>query len=136
MTGSGENAMIDAFTVYETGLRRLLERMRVSDRHYAEVLTLQARLLENISDVRQYGDNETARSDRAKIVGALTRLALEVAGTSLLNLGRQEVSPELSTSRRSRLFPFLSSWKQMMQIFSSDVTEKSKRWLLASSEIL
>jgi len=110
--------------------------MRVSDRHYAEVLTLQARLLENISDVRQYGDNETARSDRAKIVGALTRLALEVAGTSLLNLGRQEVSPELSTSRRSRLFPFLSSWKQMMQIFSSDVTEKSKRWLLASSEIL
>jgi len=111
MTGSGEDAMIDTFASYETGLRRLLEQMRTSDRHYAEVLTLQARLLENITHVQQFGDDEVRRASRAEIVNALNRLALEVAGASLLDLGREEISPALSTSRPSRLFPFLSSFE-------------------------
>lgn len=72
--------MTDAFTGYEKGLTRLLERLGKKHPRYEEVLTLQARLLENISQARQYGDSEARRAERAQILDRLNQLALETLG--------------------------------------------------------
>ena len=74
--------MSDTFTSYETGLSLLLKRLGHAHPRYAEALTLQARLLENLARVRRYGDTETGRAERAQIVDALNRLALEAVGRS------------------------------------------------------
>jgi hypothetical protein len=69
--------MCDAFNSYESGLQELLERLGQSHDQYAEALTLQSRLLENIAQVRHYGDTETQRAERAQILDALNKLSVE-----------------------------------------------------------
>lgn len=78
--------MTDAFTSYETGLTELLERLGKDHPRYTEVLTLQSRLLENVSQARQYSDTETRRAERAQTVDALNRLALETVEVSFNEL--------------------------------------------------
>lgn len=73
--------MTDIFAGYEEGLKRLLERLGDDHPRYGEALTLQARLLENVSQTRQYGDTEAMRAERAQIVDRLNQLALEALGT-------------------------------------------------------
>jgi tetratricopeptide (TPR) repeat protein len=80
--------MNDAFTSYETRLGLLFERLGENHPRYAEALTLQARLLENIAQARQYGDAEVHRAERAQIVDALNRLVLAEVGVSFIELGR------------------------------------------------
>jgi outer membrane protein assembly factor BamB len=70
----------DAFSRYEVGLSDLLARLDSNHPRYAEALTLQARLLENIAQARQYGDTETRRAEWAQIVDALNRLSLDTVG--------------------------------------------------------
>lgn len=72
--------MSDTFTQYEKGLTRLLEQLGKGHPRYTEALTLQARLLENITQCRKYGDTETTRAERAQIVDRLNHLALETLG--------------------------------------------------------
>jgi len=84
--------MSDAFTLYNTGLTQLLELLDREHPHYAEVLTLQSRLLENISQTRQYGDTETRRAERAQMVDALNRLSEEAVGASFNELCRSRGS--------------------------------------------
>jgi len=84
--------MKDVFTQYETGLTRLLERLGKGHPRYAEALTLQSRLLENIAQARRYGDAETRRAERAQIVDALNRLALETVEVSLGDLSDEEIT--------------------------------------------
>lgn len=74
--------MSDPLTALESGLTRLLERMGSEHPRYTEALTLQSRLLENISAARTYGDMETRRAERAQIVDAVNRLAMEAVGKS------------------------------------------------------
>ena len=57
--------MADMFAAYEHGLKELLRLLGKEHQHYNEALTLQSRLLENISAVRTYGDTETRRAERA-----------------------------------------------------------------------
>jgi len=78
--------MADVFGLYEMGLARLLEHLGSGHPRYAEALTLQARLLENIAQAQQYGDTETRRAGRAQIVEALNRLALEAVSVSFNRL--------------------------------------------------
>jgi hypothetical protein len=78
--------MADAFTLYETGMNRLLERLGSDHPRYAEALTLQSRLLDNIAQARRYGDTETRRAERAQIVDTLNRLALETVKVSFSEL--------------------------------------------------
>jgi tetratricopeptide (TPR) repeat protein len=78
--------MSDPLTALERGLTRLLERMGSDHPRYTEALTLQSRLLENISATRIYGDTETRRAERAQTVEALNQLALEVTGVSFNEL--------------------------------------------------
>jgi hypothetical protein len=74
--------MTDIFTLYETGLTRLLERLGSDHSSYTDALTLQSRLLENMAQAQQYGDTETRRAERAQIVDRLNRLALGALGVS------------------------------------------------------
>jgi len=74
--------MSDVFTPYEDGLERLLEELGSKHPRYADALTLQARLLENIAQTPQYGDTETRRAERAQIANSLNRLGLDATGKS------------------------------------------------------
>ncbi|MCD6345751.1 MAG: hypothetical protein J7M17_09160 [Anaerolineae bacterium] len=74
--------MTDVFAAYERGLAELLKRLGKDHLRYAEALTLQTRLLKNIAQARRYGDTETRRAERAQIVDALNRLAVEAVGKS------------------------------------------------------
>jgi len=78
--------MIDSFALYESGLSSLLERLGHEHPLYPNVLALQARLTENVTRTRQFGDTEIRRAERAQIIDALNRLALENLGTSFNEL--------------------------------------------------
>jgi len=77
---------MSAFTHYETGLSSLLKRLGQDHVRYTEALVLQSRLLENLAQTRRYGDTETRRAERAQIIEALNRLALEALETSFNDL--------------------------------------------------
>lgn len=72
--------MTDVFANYEKELISLLKRLGKEHARYAEALTLQTRLLENIAHARLYGDSETRRADRAQIVDGLNQLSLDTIG--------------------------------------------------------
>lgn len=78
--------MNDAFAHYEEGLDNLLEKLSKDSARYSELLVFEQRLRENIVQARSYGDTEGRRADRAQIVAALNRLAVEEAGTSFNGL--------------------------------------------------
>jgi hypothetical protein len=90
MRRPGKNAVMDAPTLYDTGLNRLLERLGKEHPRYADVLTLQSRLLENISQTQRYGDTETRRAERAQMVHVLNQLAEEAVGVSFNELCRPQ----------------------------------------------
>jgi len=78
--------MSDAFDSYETGLTCLLERLGQDHPQYAEALTLEAQLRENVSLARLDGDSETRRADRNRMVRELNRLALQALQVSFNEL--------------------------------------------------
>ncbi len=84
--------MSGTFAAYETGLSLLLKRLGQEHPRYTEALTLQSRLLENLAQVRRYGDTETRRAERAQIVDALNRLALDTLGMSFNDLAQEPAS--------------------------------------------
>ncbi|MCI0559797.1 MAG: NB-ARC domain-containing protein, partial [Nitrososphaera sp.] len=72
---------------YKRGLTELKARIRAEyPARLVEFSTLEARLLENLSSEQQFGTNETARSDRAKMVAELNRLAFDTVGLSFNDL--------------------------------------------------
>jgi hypothetical protein len=56
---------------------------------YDEFNVLEARLRENRSGERLYGASEQSRRERAQVIDALNRLALDVLGTSFNDLSRE-----------------------------------------------
>ena len=90
--------MNNVFTLYEVGLNLLLEYLGKEHPRYTEVLTLQSRLSENISQTRQYGDTETRRAERAQIVDALNQLAQEETEVSFSELCKSQ-GPHASIER-------------------------------------
>lgn len=70
---------------YELGLKTLKERVKDA-RWRSEFLLLEARLRENLAQMRRYGDTETRRADRAQIVDALNDLACEHLSVSFNDL--------------------------------------------------
>jgi hypothetical protein len=83
---------------YERGLDALEAQLEQTSR-YLEFETLEARLRENMRDERLYGTDQTIRSDRARIINSLNRLALEVLGSSFndLALGRVPEAGQISS---------------------------------------
>jgi tetratricopeptide (TPR) repeat protein len=90
--------MADILTSYETGFSLLLKRMGHGHPHYAEALTLQARLLENLGRARRYGDTETNRTERAEVVDMLNSLAMASLGKSFDDLCQESAAATLEGS--------------------------------------
>jgi hypothetical protein len=88
-----EHASSDAYSSYEAGLRRLLEKLGPDHPRYSEALTYQQRLQENISQTREYGENETRRANRAEIIDCLN----ELTGAAL-DLPFKELCGQISPS--------------------------------------
>lgn len=80
--------MTDIYQSYELELEELVRRLDKDDPHFAEVLTLQARLIENIAQTRRYGDTETRRAERMQTIDALNRLAVWQTGNVFGQLRR------------------------------------------------
>ena len=78
--------MRNTFTPYEIGLTRLLERLGKDHPRYTDALVCQHRLQDNIAKARKYGDADPLKYDRAQIVDALNRIALEAVGVSFNEL--------------------------------------------------
>jgi hypothetical protein len=76
----------EIFATYEAGLMQLLKLLGSSHPRYAEVLTLQSRLLENIARVRQYGHNEIWSTERTQILATLDQLTLKTLKMSFHDL--------------------------------------------------
>jgi competence ComEA-like helix-hairpin-helix protein len=57
---------------------QLLNHVNRNHPHYNELLVYQQRLTENIGQSRQYGDNDTRRTDRSEIIDHLNKLSLSV----------------------------------------------------------
>jgi hypothetical protein len=74
--------MRNTFTQYEAGLTRLLGQLGKSHPRYADALVYQQRLHENIAQVRLFGNSDALKYERAQIVDALNRLAMETVGKS------------------------------------------------------
>lgn len=70
----------------ELGLQVMKDALRGGDPDaFLEFSTLESRLIENIRNERQYGSTETVRSERARIVQELNRLAIEAKCGRLFN---------------------------------------------------
>ncbi|RLC77818.1 MAG: hypothetical protein DRJ03_26220 [Chloroflexi bacterium] len=82
---------------YERGLEVLKAQLEQTNR-YNEFNVLEARLLENLSDERLYGPSQQSRSDRARIIDQLNRLALDVLGISFNDLSLGRASPDMQVS--------------------------------------
>jgi len=104
--------MTDPFTSYETGMKRLLEQLGCDHPRYAEALTFQARLGENVAQARLYGDENTLKNARAQIVHGLNCLALEAVGVSFHELLPDQLASTVVTSTNPiDLFAELVEWK-------------------------
>jgi len=83
--------------LYERGLQILKAQLERTNR-YDEFNVLEARLQENLHDGRVYGPSEQNRSDRARIIDQLNRLALDVLGASFNDLSLGHIFPGMHVS--------------------------------------
>lgn len=86
----------DVFVAYENGLELLLQEVQEGQPGYQEVLTFQQRLNENISKVRQSGDREVLRSERAEILAqlnGLTRKQFNLPFNELVQRAEEQLTP-------------------------------------------
>lgn len=83
-----EEAVIDDYSPYESGLQELLDQLEVDNPCYSDVLIYQHRLIENVTRSRRHGDNDTRKSERSEIVDKLNSIALSELGTSFNDLCR------------------------------------------------
>lgn len=90
--GEKENDMNDIYAQYEDGLEKLLSRIGRDHPRYMEVLTLQARLQENINRAKRYGDDENIRTDRSYVIARLNGIALEELGITFSELSFSSVN--------------------------------------------
>jgi len=114
--------MNDAFTPYETGLARLLERLGNDHPRYAEAQMFQIRLRENLDQVRSFSDSENLRSERNRIMAQLNRLALETVGKGFNDFCR--TSDRALIDQESRVLKFWNVlrgylWRQFVTYWMS-----------------
>jgi hypothetical protein len=78
--------MSDLFTLYETSMQFLLDKLGQEHPRYSEALTYQQHLRENIAMSRQYGDTEMRRAERNAIIVQINNLAQEETGWPVIGL--------------------------------------------------
>jgi len=115
--------MTDIFSSYERGLEELLKRLGEDHPRYAEALTLENRLRENIVQARLYGDTETRRAERAQIVDALNQLTLGTVGVSFKELcepAQDEPIPAVQAVSNPKLSTI---WQQRLHNLADNVAQ-------------
>lgn len=78
--------MGDIFASYRDALKRLLSKLERTHHHYAQILTLEQRLLENLDHAERFGDPDSYRVERSRIINTLNLLAQEAIGQSFNDL--------------------------------------------------
>lgn len=78
--------MKDLHDQYLRGVGELLQAIEPTNADYLTVLTLQGRLAQAISETRQYGPTDNARSEIARVTTELDRLCLVHLGQSFQSL--------------------------------------------------
>ncbi len=125
----------DTFSAYEVGLRQLLEELGRDHPRYAEALTYQQRLEENLSQARRYGDTETRGATRAEIIDRLNELTLAELGVSFNELcaalppQRHEPSKYVPLQRHPRATHFTGREEELAKprIFLCHASEDKER---------
>lgn len=82
---------------YRIGIRRLLEAIGPDHPSYADLLTLQQRLEENLNDTERFGQSPSLQVDRARILDSCNKLSLSATGHSFYHfcgLPEQSLSPK------------------------------------------
>lgn len=90
--------MADVYLTYEAGVNELLSRLGSSHHRYTDTLVYQHRLLDNIAQARLYGDTDARRAERAQVIDALNRLALQNINASFNDLCGMAVGDSSSVS--------------------------------------
>jgi len=97
----------DAYSLYKAATRELLNRIGQDDQLYSNALVYQHRLSENIEQSQLYGETDTHKAERNRIISELNKLALTKLGVSFNELCKQvalseaqertEISPTIIT---------------------------------------
>ncbi len=78
--------MMDVHDRYLRGISDLLQALEPADEDYLTVLTLQGRLAQAISEIRQYGPTDSARAEVARVTTELDRISLDKLRQSFCSL--------------------------------------------------
>lgn len=78
--------MRDLYDRYLRGVGDLLQAIETTDADHLTVLTLQGRLAQAISEIRQYGPTDTARAEVARVTTELDRMSLDKLRQSFRSL--------------------------------------------------
>ncbi len=76
----------DIYSRYEVSISNLMGHFSKKNPRYAEVLVYKSRLIENISQSRQYGDTDSRKAERMEIVHFLNQLSLSEIGVAFSEL--------------------------------------------------
>jgi hypothetical protein len=76
----------DIFTGYQRALDDMLYQLGATHSRYLDVLLYQARLAENISQTRRYGNTDERSADRSQIIEQLNVIAMSELGFSFNQL--------------------------------------------------
>lgn len=89
------------------GLTSLRNQLGVDHPQRLELHTLEARLVQNLNDERAYGSSDNLRADRARILGALNKLALDTLHRSFNELCEPPADEQASPPVTGPGSPFL-----------------------------
>jgi tetratricopeptide (TPR) repeat protein len=83
---------------YRLRLQQLLEKIDRDHPSYVDLLLYQHRLIDNLDQWQRYGDTETLRAERARVVEQLNNLALAALGVPFIAL--EAASPASNETER------------------------------------
>ncbi len=99
-TGVYQSEAYSLYSIYEVGLRRLLDKIGRDHPRYSEALTYQQRMVESIRQSRRYGDTATRQAERTEIIDQLNALALSALQVSFNELLNSASTGEEPTERK------------------------------------
>jgi hypothetical protein len=129
----------DPFDLYDLGLKIALRRLEMQKHlDYNDALVYEQRLRENLSDARLYGDTDTSKADRARIIARLNELALAALGESFNDLCQGAIAPPaqaFGTPVSAELQGFLARFADADREFTEQIEPVMDQALSAVEEI-
>jgi hypothetical protein len=128
--------MMDVHNRYLRGINDLLQALEPADKDYLTVLSLQGRLAQAISEIRQYGPTDSARAEAARVTTGLDQLCLEHLGKSFRSLCGIDELPEAGQRKVYHNLPqpdygrFIGREKELAKIY--DLLSPANRHFLVT----